>query len=142
MFSTHIIKDSRRGINKHTPPTEAELFDERPDERTLPYFSIVPEQVMSDERYLNLNLTHQMQFWIFVIHVLWREGARCARHPGIIAMRIGIGVKEWESLEKKLLENQLLCPSPDGYYLIQPELRTQYLITLETNNKKRRGKDK
>lgn len=141
MFCTHEIKNSRRGVNTRMPPTEAELLDERADERTLPYFSIVPEQVLSDERYRSLAISHKAHFWLFIVHVLWRDAGRCIRHSGVISQRMGINVAEWDELEILLLDGGLLILSADNFYLIQPELRTQYLMTLETNNRKRHKKD-
>ena len=140
MFRTNEIKDSRRGKDKQEVPDESDLFNERPDERTLPYFSIVPEQVQDDERYSSLDSTERAYYWLLVIHALWKEGGRCTRHPGLIAKRLRIDVKEWELLERSLLDCKLLTLSPDGFHLVQPELRTQYLMTLETNNNKRRKK--
>ena len=139
MFCTNEIKDSKRKI-KRKSPSETELVEELPEERTMPYFSVVPEQVLSDERYLKLEQSQQALFWIFVVHVLWRDGGRCVRHAGIIAKRMGIKITGWEVLEKLLLDSNLLILSPDGFYLIQPELRSQYLMTLQTNNAKRHFK--
>ncbi|MDA8427843.1 MAG: hypothetical protein M0T70_01160 [Geobacteraceae bacterium] len=139
MFRINEIKDSKRKI-KRRPPSETELVEELPEERTLPYFSVVPEQVLSDERYRKLGQSHQALFWIFVVHVLWRDLGRCARHAGIIAKRMGIKISEWDALEKQLLNLNLLILCPDGFYLIQPELRSQYLMTLQTNNGKRHEK--
>lgn len=140
MFRIHEIIDSRRGDNKRIQPSEMELFDERADERTLPYFSIVPEQVTADKRYQSLTQRHQSLFWLFVIHTLWKDSGRCIRHAGAISKRMGISITKWEELENILLERCLLSVSPDGFHLIQPELRTQYLMTLATNNNKRKNK--
>lgn len=140
MFRIHEIIDSRRGAKKRVPPSEIELFDERADERTLPYFSIVPEQVTTDKRYLSLNQRHQSLYWLFVVHTLWKDGGRCIRHSGAIAKRMGVSITEWDELERLLLECCLLQVSPDGFHLVQPELRTQYLMTLATNNNKQHKK--
>lgn len=138
MFLTQLIKDSRRGEKKRTPPSNAELFDERPDERTLPYFSIVLEQVLADRRYMQLSCSEQGLFWLLVTHVLWKSNGRCIRHPGVIAKQIGIDCDTWQEFEKRLIDLGLLNISEDEYHLIQLELRTQYLMTLEANNNRRR----
>lgn len=140
MFRIHEIKDSRRGANKRVPPSEIELFDEKADERTLPYFSIVPEQVAANKQYRSLNQKHQAFYWLFVVHTLWKDGGRCIRHSGAIAKRMGVSITEWEELERSLLECCLLQVSPDGFHLIQPDLRTQYLMTLAVNNNKQHKK--
>lgn len=140
MFRIHEIIDSRRGAKKRVQPTEAELFDERADERTLPYFSIVPEQVTANKAYLSLSNKHRALYWLFVVHTLWKDGGRCIRHSGAIAKRVGISIVEWEELESLLLECCLLQISPDGFHLIQLDMRTQYLMTLATNNNKQHKK--
>lgn len=137
MFRTHEIKDAKRGAKKRIPPDRPELFDEHPDERTLPYFSVVPEQIAKDFRYLQLRPGDRGLFWVLVVHVLWRDGGRCVRHSAVIAKRMGIPEECWAELERQLLELKILELSPDGCFLVQPELRGQYLMTLASNNAKR-----
>jgi putative DNA primase/helicase len=124
---------------KRNPIGLEKLFQARPDERTLPYFEIVPEQVFSDQRYDKLSRHDQGDFLRFVI-LLWQERCRHIRHQGVIAQNLGMEQAEWENLEKRLVEVGLLLISSDGNYIIQQELREQYLQTLETNNNMRRCK--
>lgn len=139
MFRIHEILDTKRSAKKkRNPPSVDELFEERSDERTMPYFSIVTEQVYADTRLYHLDALQQGLFWVFAIHALWRNYGRCIRHSGAIAQRMRVTVTVWEELESKLLESGLLQLTPDGIYLVQPELRAQYLMTLQTCNNKRR----
>lgn len=139
MFRIHEILDAKRSAKKKRfPPTGAELFEERSDERTMPFFSIVTEQVYADERLRHLDAYQQGLFWVFVIHALWRSSGRCIRHAGAIAKKMKVTIAVWEELESKLLESGILQLSQDGIYLVQPELRAQYLMTLQTCNNKRR----
>jgi len=139
MFKTSAIKNAKRiSKNRLGDKTVAECAKFRPDERTMPYFDIVPEQVLADLSYKSLQPIHQGQFWRFIIHVAAIDRGLIVRHSGATASRLGIAITEWEELEAVLLDKGLLVVTENGNYLMQHEFREQYLQTLETNNAKRR----
>lgn len=131
MFRIYEILNHKRSPKlKRFPPTKSDLYDDWPEERSMPYFSIVLEQVLNDERYMQLSPIHQGQFWRAIIHVLWRDNGRCIRHAGVISKRLNITIDEWEWLETHLLQSGLLEISPDGNFLVHPDLRAQFIMTL------------
>ena len=141
MFKICMIKNNKRtkdSGNRIEVKTWDELQMRKPDERTLPYFSVVTEQVLSDQRYKNLSTNDQGGFWRLVIHVLSQDMGVITLHAGAISQKLGITIGEWQALELALLKVEILKITDDGYYLIQPEFREQYLQTLESNNAKRR----
>jgi hypothetical protein len=139
MFRTCVIKNYKRVTkNRISDKSIEECSVQRPDERTLPYFEVVPEQVLADQRYLSLTSHQQGQFWRLLVHVLAPEKGMVVRHPSVIAKRIGMEMTSWEELERVLLRAGLLMEVEDGDYLLQHEFREQYLQTLESNNAKRR----
>jgi hypothetical protein len=139
MFKIYVIKNTRRTKkNQNLPKEVADCSIKRPDERGLPYFSIVIEQVLSDERYLSLTEQEQGAFWRLMVHVFASDMGLVVRHEGMIAKRLGISVAEWRKQEALFLQKGLLIVTEDGIYLLQHELREQLLQTLEACNAKRR----
>lgn len=138
MFRTCVIKNSKRTVKKRIADKPVdECSETRPDERTLPYFEIVSEQVLADKRYQSMQPIQQGHFWRLVVHVLAIDRGLTVRHPGAIAKRLGISKSEWEELEHLFLEKGILTVTEDDNYLLQHEFREQYLQTLESNNAKR-----
>jgi hypothetical protein len=141
MFRTCVIKNYKRANrNRIAEKTLDECSVLRPDERTLPYFEVVHEQILADSRYLSLNPQQQGQFLRLVVHVLAPENGIFVRHAGAISKRLGLEKAVWENLETILINAGLLVVVDGGDYLMQYELREQYLQSLETNNAKRRNK--
>ena len=141
MFRTFEIKNYKRTEDrkiKHIKRDKLKIF--RPDERTLPYFETVPEQFLADKRYINLSRQDKGDFLQFVL-LLWSERCRHIRHAGVIAQSLGMDQSEWVELEKRLVDSGLIFITDDGNYIIQPELREQYLQTLDSNNNMRRFKE-
>lgn len=139
MFRSWEIKNSKRAtITKLLPITIEECFAIHPDERTLPFFQIVTEQVLSDKRYLSLDSVQQGIFWRFIVHVVARNNGLVVRHPTWISKLLSLNSNEWEELENVFINSGLLVVSADGIYLMQHEFREQYLQTLAINNAKRR----
>ncbi len=138
MFNTAGIKNYKRTKSMRLPSMADKLFEFHPGERTLPYFEMVPEQILADERYLSLSRQDQGDFLRFVIH-LWPERCRLIRHSGVISEKLGMSLAEWEALEARLVAAGLLQISANQHFIIQPELREQYLQTLTANNNKRRA---
>jgi len=138
MFDTATIKNYKRLKSKRLPTMADHLFEFRPDERTLPYFEVVPEQVLADSGYQSLSRQEQGDFWRLVL-LLWSERCRFPRHPGVISEYLGMSPSGWEALEGRLVAAGLVSISPNQHYIIQPELREQYLQTLTANNNKRRA---
>jgi hypothetical protein len=137
MFDTAGIKNYKRQKSMRLPSMSDKLFESHPGERTLPFFDVVPEQVLSDAGYQSLSRQDQGDFWRLVL-LLWPERCRFPRHPGIISEYLGMSSAEWEVLEARLIAAGLLMVSPNQHYILQPELREQYLQTLTANNNKRR----
>jgi hypothetical protein len=132
MFNTFVIKNaSRAKIKKIHGKSIQECSEIRPDQRTMPYFEVVTEQVLSDKRYLGLSDHQQGAFWRLIIHVMAPDCGITVRHPGAIAGRLGISIEAWEKLERVLLDNGMLTITADACYLMQYEFREQYLQTLE-----------
>ena len=141
MFRTCNIKNYKRATrNRITGKTLEECSMLRPDERTLPYFEVVPEQILADHRYLSLNPQQQGQFLRLVVHALAPDNGIVVRHPGAISKKLGVEKLVWEELEALFLKLGLLVLVADGDYLMQYEFRERYLQTLESNNAKRRNK--
>jgi hypothetical protein len=139
MFRTSEIKNSKRGKkNRILDISIEECSPYRPGERTMPYFEVVTEQVLADQRYLSLEPQQQGQFLWLVVHVLAPERGMFVRQAGAISKRLSLGKAAWEELEAQLIKAGLLVEVEDGDYLMQHEFREQYLQTLESNNAKRR----
>jgi len=138
MFSTNRFKDSRRSPDqKRKPISRKQLFKFNYDESVLPYFEIMPAQLLSDPRYTRLSRQDQGDF-LRLVMLLWLDRCRYVRYPAVIAQNMDLEVDEWEGLEKRLLDAKLVEISPDGLYIIQPSLREQYLFNRQSNiNKKR-----
>jgi len=131
MFDTAKIKNRKRGAkNKIRPRSLEEILEVNSFGRVLPYLEIVPEQISTDVRYTQLNRTEQGDFWR-LIPLLWRGGGAHLDHP-CLAKDLGMPVEEWNAFKQKLIDSRLLAKSYDGYYIVQPELRVQYLQTLES----------
>lgn len=138
MFNTSPIKNYKRSNQNKIASMSDRLFVFEASERTLPYFCVVPEQILADQRYLELSRQDQGDFWRLIL-LLWPERCRLARHPGIISEYLGMSSAEWETFEARLVASGLLQISDNNHYIVQPELREQYLQTLTANNNKRRG---
>lgn len=137
MFDTTVLKNSKRAVdNKIMPIPMDQLLEIRPGERVLPYFEMVPEQFLSDERYQKLTRTQKGDFLQLAL-LMWRGGGSHLDHVSI-SKYLDLSEAEWDSLKKALLEAGLLVYSCDGYSFIQPELREQYLHTLAACNAKSR----
>jgi hypothetical protein len=140
MFKTSKIKNhNRMKIKRIEDISLAECAAARPDERTMPYFEIVPEQVMANKQYLSLSTDQQGAFLRFIVHVVAFDQGRVVKHAGAISQRLGMDVDCWHELENIFIEKGLLAVSADGNYLIQHEFREQYLQTLKANNAKQRN---
>jgi hypothetical protein len=132
MFRTYEIKNAdRRGKNdkKISPINSTELFIRRADERTVPYYSIVPEQFKKDARIKQLSLSEDGAFMV-LCREIWKEGALFNNFPAGNADRMRMELNEWEALQRRLLDLGLLIMDPKCIYLVQPELREQYLQFL------------
>jgi len=139
MFSTAIIKNAKRSPARKIRPLDKEACAlQRPDERTMPYFEVVPEQVLSDERYLSLPRELQGEFWRLIVHVFAQHQGLVVNHPGVIAELLGMNETTWQAIQKTLVSAGLLQVVRGGNYLLQHEFREQYLQTLAANNAKRR----
>lgn len=129
-FKVYEIKNAnRRGkdAKKIEPITDRNaLFQKRDEERTVPYFSIVIEQFLKDDRLKKLTRNEQGLFLLLCIDI-WREGARFNNHPEGNADRMDIDLSEWLTLRDKLINTNLLMIDSKKIYLVQPELREQYL---------------
>lgn len=140
MFRTCTIKNYKRVTkNRIKDISIEECANQRADERTLPYFEVVSEQVLSDHRYFSLNKEQQGHFWRLMIHIFAKEKGLIVRHSGVIAKKLDMDKLAWEELEQVLLKCGLLVETDDRNYLMQHEFREQYLQTLEANNAKRRS---
>jgi len=140
MFKTFEIKNYKRVEESKIQPIKGDkLVTFQPDERTLPYFEVVPEQFLADMRYNKLSRQDQGDFLRFAL-LLWTERCRHIRHAGVIAQNLGMEAEEWTGLENRLHNAGLIIITKDNNYIIQPELREQYLQTLKSNNNMRRCK--
>lgn len=140
MFKTYIFKDTRRSPGqKRAPVSRKQLFKFEYNETVLPYFEIMPAQLLTDPRYTRLSRQDQGDF-LRLIMLMWLDRCRYVRCPAAIAHEMGMAPGEWEELEKRLLHVNLLDISPDGLYLIQPSLREQYLFNRQSNINKKRSK--
>jgi len=141
MFQLTKIKNfKRRSDDKIVSIGIAELMKFTPEEHALPYFSIVPEQVFSDLRYNKLSRQDKGDFLRLII-ILWKEECRHINHPGAIGQKLEMSEKECSRFIKRLVDVELIYLTADNNYIIQPELREQYLQTLQANNNKRRLKE-
>lgn len=138
MFNTAIIKNRKRGGKVKKIEARADVLEVTSQGRVIPYFEIVPEQAKTDERYLKLSRADQGDFWRLML-LLWRDGGAHLDHPRI-AKDLNIPVVEWNSLKVRLMESGLLALSNDGFSIIQPELRAQYLQTVDACEAKARTK--
>jgi hypothetical protein len=138
MFKTTDIKNAKKTKDKKLQPKSLdEIKVHHSWERTMPYYSTVYEQVEEDKRYQSLTPQDQGQF-LRVVHYSWKGGGMFVDHPGAVATKLSLLLQEWTRLRRIFIEVGLLIFSADGNYLIQPELREQFLQTVETNNNKRR----
>jgi hypothetical protein len=131
VFNITEIKNANRTriSDKKQPIPLEELFEAWPEEqKPMPYFSVVPEQVRKDQRFKVLSEVEQGRFLRLCIEIAGPgERGRFANHDGIMAKRLDLDVEVWKELQEKLLSLDLLKLSADGYHLIQPELREQCL---------------
>ena len=131
MFDITQIKNAHRHRVADKKPAIAreELFEQWPEEaKPMPYFSVVAEQVQRDTRYQALNRGFKGEFWRLCVSIAGTgERGRFADFGPAMSKRMEMTSDEWESFRTALLANGLLALSPDGIYLIQPELREQCL---------------
>lgn len=140
MFKTYIFKDSKRSPDqKRKPISRKRLFQFNYDESVLPYFEIVPAQLLADPRYAGISRQDQGDY-LRLIMFLWLDKGRQVRCADAIAQNMGMESCEWDALEKRLLEAKLLEISPNGPYIIQASLREQYLMNRQANENKKRIK--
>jgi len=133
MFRVCEIKNANRrgsGVKKQRDIPLDELQTRPPEERTVPYFSIVPEQVDKDERFNSLSPQDQGLF-LLLCSKLWRRGGMVDNFPAGNAHAIGLTLDEWNTLQSRLTGAGFLLVSADTLSLLQPELREQYLQFLE-----------
>ena len=116
--------------------TLQELCERRPDERTIPYFSISNEQLEADQGYQNMNGTDQGDF-LRLLPMLWRSNGLLQDFSKAIAKSMGFTEDGLEKRRQVFLSQGLLEISPDGIHLINQELRQQYLNILSTCNDRR-----
>ena len=140
MFNTWTVKDSKRSIEQKRKMLPANtIFNFRHDETALPYFEIMPGSLLSDNRYQNLSPQDQGAFLRLTLF-MWLEKCRIGRFGELIAANLGMKPEEWNGLEERLLNAKLLVLSTDGLYLVQTELRNQYLLNRQANLNKIRLK--
>jgi hypothetical protein len=114
-----------------------ELCKQRPDERTLPYFSIAIEQWDADDGFNSLNGTDQGDF-LRLLRLLWRANVLLPDFGKKIAHELGLTEDAWEKKRATFMSCGLLKISPDGCHLVMPGLRQQYLNTLQDTNSRRK----
>jgi len=138
MFKTYVFKDSRRSPDqKRKPLSRKRLFQFNYDESVLPYFEIIPAQLLTDPRYAGIS-RHDQGDYLRLLMLLWLDKSRQVRCSDAIAQNMGMNSGEWEALEKRLLEAKLLEISPNGPYIVQASLREQYLMNRQANDNKKR----
>jgi hypothetical protein len=133
MFRVGEIKNShRRGSSakKYRDIPLEELQARPPEERSVPYFSIVPEQLDKDTRFNSLAPEDKGLFLLWCV-IAWRRGGMVDNFPPGNAKAMGLTLEAWTSLQNRLTGASLLVVSTDGLNLLQPELREQYLQFLE-----------
>lgn len=133
MFKVGEIKNShRRGTSakKYRSIPQEELQVRPPEERTAPYFSVVPEQLDKDDRFNSLGTEDKGLFLLWCV-IAWRRGGMVDNFPPATAKVMGLTLEAWNSLQSRLTGSGLLVVSTDGLSLLQPELREQYLQFLE-----------
>ncbi len=133
MFKVGEIKNShRRGTSakKYRSIPQEELQVRPPEERTAPYFSVVPEQLDKDSRFNSLGPEDKGLFLLWCV-IAWRRGGMVDNFPPGNAKAMGLSLEAWDSLQSRLTGANLLVASTDGLSLLQPELREQYLQFLE-----------
>ena len=136
---SEITNAHRRGADKQRRKmqlTNNALFKRWPCEnKPMPYFSIVPEQVEREERYRSLTGNAQGQFLRLC---LWLQGmgrrGMCAYFLPEIITALQIDAGEVKGLLFEFIQAGLLVKSEDGHYIIQPELREQCLHYLALPN--------
>ena len=116
-----------------------ELCEKQPEERTLPYFSISPEQLDRNIGFQGLNGTDQGDF-LRLLPILWKANGLLQNFSKAIAKQLGFTEEGWERKRKVFIDKLLLEESPDGVYLLNRGFRQQYLNTLETANSRRHYK--
>lgn len=131
MFNITEIKNKNRHrkVDKKEAIPLDDLYELWPEENIqMPYFSVVPEQIQRDPRYQRLNRGQQGEFWRLCIGIATPgERGRFVDAGPVMAKRMGMTLEEWETFKRALLTGGLLQTTPDGLYLIQPELREQCL---------------
>jgi hypothetical protein len=133
MFRVAEIKNAhRRGPNakKHRDIPLEELQARHPEERTAPYFSVVPEQLDKDDR-LNSLSTPDRGLFLLLCTKMWRRGGMVDNFPAGLANSMGLTLEVWNLFEKRVRDAGLLVVSTDKLSLLQPELREQFLQFLE-----------
>ncbi|KAB0670081.1 hypothetical protein F6V30_07910 [Oryzomonas sagensis] len=116
-----------------------ELCIKRPEERTLPYYSPVVEQLEADQAYQELSNQDQGNF-MRLLPLLWRSNGLLPDFSKIITSYLRLTEDEWAAARSTLINVNLLEVSPDRCYLLNRGLRQQYLNTLDDCNGRRRKK--
>ncbi|WP_224983569.1 hypothetical protein [Geomonas agri] len=133
MFRVGEIKNThRRGptAKKHRNIPTEELQTRPPEERTAPYFSIVPEQLDKDSRFNSLSPEDKGLFLVWCVNA-WRRGGMVDNFSPGNAKTMGLTLAAYDALQDRLTRAGVLLISDDGFSLLQPELREQYLQYLE-----------
>lgn len=137
MFKVYEIKNkNRRGLHakKYESIAEDQLVARRPDERTVAYYSVVPEQFRKHHGYRLLTWQHKGLFRI-LCDELWCDGGKLVNLDFLTAQRLEISEDEWVSAKRQFIQNELLIEINSGNELLQPELREQYLQFIATNSR-------
>ena len=132
MFNVIEITNANRHrkVDKTLPIPEEELYEKYPEEnKPMPFFSIVPEQIQKEMRYQKgLSRAEKGDFLRLCIDIHGPgERGRFIKADGVMAKRMDMALDEWLAFQGKLLDLKLLSECPEGLYLIQPELREQCL---------------
>lgn len=132
MFKVHEITNTHRHrvTDKKQSIPISELFNKDANEnKPMPYFSVVPEQVNNDTRYQKLSRSSQGDFLRLCILIAGPgELGRFMNFSQAMSGRMDMTIDDWEKFRAELLEKCLLKVSEDGSYLLQPELREQCLL--------------
>ena len=134
MFRVGEIKNAhRRGPSAKKHRVDIPLDDlqmRHPEERSVPYFDLVPEQLDKDERLNSLSPQDQGLFLLFCTK-MWRRGGMVDNFPAGLANTMRLTLEEWTTFESRARAAGLLVVSTDGLSLLQPELREQFIQFLE-----------
>lgn len=135
MFKVFEIKNkNRRGNHKKIEPIPLEILPiTRPDERTVPYYTVVPEQARKYEPYQLLDWQLRGLFRL-AADALWSSGGKLPNLDHTVALRIGVPTDVWSNGKQELIKAGLLVLVSNGEEIMQPELREQYIQFLDAHS--------